>query len=342
MRLAQSLPSTPNSSQRRAQQPHPIHHSVASSSPMRPSICHQQPSLLPEHSHHHLHHSHHQQQQQQQQHYPHHPLHHQIDSNYPNQTGSVGNVHFAGVVLPTSAASHLLQKNSYREQPPIQQSPYGNHYGSTNLVGANCIGIGASSSSAATTVAPLLPVSNDSPASYRSGHQLSQTTSDHNSATAIPSGDLHLQHPPPSLPPQQQHHPHSHQPVPQTSHQHSGPPIPASHAPPHHSRPSTSGGVTGTGDGSGLPKTTFRVFQNWTRNPRRCSSSQQANNRNFVRRGFGDNLRSSSSVMHRYTSHGPLSSSSAPLMKLSTLVIVLLAFLIIGFIVLSPLFHYLM
>ena len=34
--------------------------------------------------------------------------------------------------------------------------------------------------------------------------------------------------------------------------------------------------------------------------------------------------------------------SSQPLMKLSTLVIILLAFLIIGFIVLSPLFHYLM
>jgi len=34
--------------------------------------------------------------------------------------------------------------------------------------------------------------------------------------------------------------------------------------------------------------------------------------------------------------------TSQPLMKLSTLVIVLLAFLIIGFIVLSPLFHYLM
>jgi len=34
--------------------------------------------------------------------------------------------------------------------------------------------------------------------------------------------------------------------------------------------------------------------------------------------------------------------TSQPLMKLSTLIIVLLAFLIIGFIVLSPLFHYLM
>ncbi|KAH9413779.1 hypothetical protein DERP_012113 [Dermatophagoides pteronyssinus] len=223
--------------------------------------------------------------------------------------------------------------NSYNQQP--QQTQYGSHYGSSNILGANCIGIGASSSSAATTVAPLLPVTNDSPASYRSGHQLSQTTNDHNSATIQP-GDSHIH--PPSLPPQHQLHHHPHQPVPQPSHQHSGPPIQSSH-PTSHSRPGTSGG-NGAGDDSGLPKATFRVFQNLT--PRRSSQSQA--NRTFVRRGFqiGDNLRSSSSVMHRHTSHGPFSSSSAPLMKLSTLVIVLLAFLIIGFIVLSPLFHYLM
>ena len=325
MRLAQSLPSTPNSSQRRAQ---PTHRSVASSSPMRPSICHQQPSLLPGHSH-----LHHHQQQQQQYHYPY-PLHHQLDSNYQSQTESVGSVHFAGVGLPPSS-SHHIQKNSYNQQP--QQTQYGSHYGSSNILGANCIGIGASSSSAATTVAPLLPATNDSPASYRSGHQLSQTTNDHNSATIQP-GDSHIH--PPSLPPQHQLHHHPHQPVPQPSHQHSGPPIQSSH-PTSHSRPGTSGG-NGAGDDSGLPKATFRVFQNLTRNPRRSSQSQA--NRNFVRRGFqiGDNLRSSSSVMHRHTSHGPFSSSSAPLMKLSTLVIVLLAFLIIGFIVLSPLFHYLM
>ncbi|OTF74812.1 hypothetical protein BLA29_007965, partial [Euroglyphus maynei] len=252
---------------------------------------------------------------------------------------SVGSVHFA---------SHPLQKNSFNQQP--QETQYGSHYESANPLGANCIGIGASSNSATTTVvAPLLPtITNDSPASYRSsGHQqLSQTTSDHNSA-AILSGDPHL-HPPPLLPPQQQQqHPHTHhQPVPQQSHQHSGHhPIQSSH-----SRPGTSVGVGG--NESGIPKATFRVFQNWTRgNPHRNSSQQSQANRNFVRRGLqiGDNLRSTSSsfsAMHtRHTtssSHGPFSSSSAPLMKLSTLVIVLLAFLIIGFIVLSPLFHYLM
>ncbi len=50
-------------------------------------------------------------------------------------------------------------------------------------------------------------------------------------------------------------------------------------------------------------------------------------------------------ALHHWTQQGRnlrYRTTSQPLMKLSTLIIVLLAFLIIGFIVLSPLFHYLM
>lgn len=68
----------------------------------------------------------------------------------------------------------------------------------------------------------------------------------------------------------------------------------------------------------------LRAIQQWTRSQR-----QRSNSRN--RPG----LLNSRSCHSR-------AGGVQPLMKLSTLVIVLLAFLIIGFIVLSPLFHYLM
>lgn len=81
----------------------------------------------------------------------------------------------------------------------------------------------------------------------------------------------------------------------------------------------------------------LRVFQNWSFNPNKRSQTTTTTttrnlNSSITEQNFHTNR---SSMMHRPT-------GTAPLMKISTLVIVLLAFLIIGFIVLSPLFHYLM
>lgn len=92
----------------------------------------------------------------------------------------------------------------------------------------------------------------------------------------------------------------------------------------------------GSGSGGGPPPGSsparsaaqrgMRIINNWSR-----GGSGGANPR--LMRGNLTNRASLAPPTHRGT---------APLMKLSTLVIVILAFLIIGFIVLSPLFHYLM
>lgn len=200
-------------------------------SPMRPSFCHQLP------------------QQQQHHHQPPHHHHFMESSNLSSQPGS-------GPI----PGMHLKHPHLQQQQAQLY-GPFG------SASGANCIAIGASTSSGGTPGAPLISA-NDSPASFRPESRVG----DHG---AVPGG----------------------------------------------------GGVGGRQKG-------LRALQHWTRNQRMRNHARHRNGP-----GGGDGVGGPFDNRASMAHHG---GSTQSLMKLSTLVIVLLAVLIIGFIVLSPLFHYLM
>ena len=105
-----------------------------------------------------------------------------------------------------------------------------------------------------------------------------------------------------------------------------GPPLISSNDSPASFRANSIGQTTAGNNDNTTGRTTpgKGLIQQWTRSQRNRRSSRHKSV-GFLNR---NKLTNSNGVQ--------------PLMKLSTLVIVLLAFLIIGFIVLSPLFHYLM